>query len=299
MKIVAGLLLSIWVWAQELLPVVNIQAPGIQGIDRSILQQLQRDITQYLSTNRFSEDNFAANERVKCLFNIVVTALPSPTRFEGTMQVQAIRPVYGSTYETLTFNFNDPDFRIEYNATQTLQFSENAYVDNLTALLNFYAYLILGMDYDSFGPEAGLPFFQKAQQILNLAAANSAEPGWQPGGNFLRSRYWVLENLLNTSYKNYHTLLYRYHREGLDKMHKDPQGAREVLLQVLQEMVKFSQENPNSVLIRLFVDTKGTELMQAFRKAVPEQKQRFVASMKHLDPNNLSVYENLLQEEGP
>ncbi|MCS7188587.1 MAG: DUF4835 family protein [Bacteroidia bacterium] len=283
--------------AQELIPVVNIQAPGIQGIDRTILQQLQQDITQYLSNNRFSNDIFAPNERIKCLINIVITALPSPTRFEGTMQVQAIRPVYGSTYETLTFNFNDPDLRFEYNATQTLQFSENAYIDNLTSLLNFYAYMILGMDYNSFGLEAGIPFFQKAQNILNLAAANSSEPGWQPMGNFLRSRYWLLENLLNTSYKAYHGLIYRYHREGLDKMYKDPQGAREVLLQVIQEMVKFSQENPNSTLIRLFVDTKGTELMQAFRRSMPEQKQRFVANMKILDPNNLTVYENLLQEE--
>ncbi len=288
-----------WLLAQELLPIVNIQAPGIQGVDRTILQQLQRDITQYLSTTRFSEDQFAPNERIKCLFNIVVTALPNPTRFEGTLQVQAIRPVYGSTYETLTFNFNDPDFKIDYNATTTLQFSENTYVDNLTSLLNFYAYLILGMDYDSFGPEAGLPFFQKAQQVMNLAAANSAEPGWQPGGNFLRSRYWILENLLNASYKNFHKLFYRYHREGLDKFHKDPLAAREVLLQVLAEMVRFSQENPNSALVRLFVDTKGTELMQAFRRSTPEQKQRFVAAMKLLDPNNLSVYENLLQEEGP
>ncbi|MCS7297758.1 MAG: DUF4835 family protein [Bacteroidia bacterium] len=284
-------------WAQELLPIVNIQAPGIQGIDRSLLQQLQQDITQYLSTNRFSEDVFAPNERIKCLFNIVITALPNPTRFEGTIQVQAIRPVYNSTYETLTFNFNDPELRINYTATQTLQFSENTYVDNLTALLNFYAYLILGMDYNSFGLEAGTPFFQRAQQVLNLAAANSSEPGWQPTGNFLRSRYWILENLLNSSYRSFHTLFYRYHREGLDKMHKDPAAARETLLQVLQEMMRFSQENPNSVLIRLFVDTKGTELMQAFRKALPEQKQRFVTIMRQLDPNNLTVYENLLQEE--
>ncbi|MCS6894941.1 MAG: DUF4835 family protein [Bacteroidia bacterium] len=285
-------------WAQELLPIVNIQAPGIQGIDRSILQQLQQDITQYLSTNRFSDDVFAPNERIKCLFSIVITALPNPTRFEGTIQVQAIRPVYNSTYETLTFNFNDPDLRINYTATQTLQFSENTYVDNLTALLNFYAYMILGMDYDSFGAESGLPYFQKAQQILNLAAANSNEPGWQPTGNFLRSRYWVMENLLNSSYKAFHTLFYRYHREGLDKMHKDPSAARETLLQVLQDMVRFSQENPNSTLIRLFVDTKGTELMQIFQKSLPEQKQRFVAAMKQLDPNNLSGYENLLQEGG-
>ncbi len=296
MRWLSLLLLSL-LGAQELLPVVNIQAPGIQGIDRTLLQQLQRDITQYLSTNRFSEDVFAPNERIKCLINIVITGLPSPTRFEGTMQVQAIRPVYMSTYETLTFNFNDPDFRIEYSATQTLQFSENTYLDNLTALLNFYAYMILGADYDSFGPEAGIPFFQKAQQMLNLAAANSAEPGWQPGGNFLRSRYWLLENLLNSSYKAYHTLMYRYHRDGLDKMYKDPTAAREVLLEVLQGMVKFSQENPNSTLIRLFVDTKSTELMQIFRKSTAEQKQRFVAAMRLLDPNNLSVYENLLQEE--
>jgi hypothetical protein len=284
-------------WAQELLPVVNIQAPGIQGIDRSVLQQMQQDIQQYLSNNRFSDDVFAPNERIKCFFNIVLTALPSPTRFEGTMQVQAIRPVYGSTYETLTLNFNDPDFKVNYSPTQTLQFSENAYVDNLTSLLNFYAYLILGMDYDSFGPEAGIPYFQKAQQVLNLAAANSSEPGWQPGGNFLRSRYWLLENLLNSSYKEFHAIFYRYHREGLDKMHEDIQAAREKILLTLASLASFQQNQPNSILTRAFIDAKSTELMQMFQKATVDQRQRFVAVMKQVDPTNYSVYESLLQEK--
>ncbi|MCS6790167.1 MAG: DUF4835 family protein [Bacteroidia bacterium] len=284
-------------WAQELLPIVNVQAPGIQGIDRSILQQMQRDITQYLMNNRFSEDVFAGNERIKCIFTITITALPNPTRFEGTMQVQAIRPVLNSTYETLVFNFNDQNFRVDYSATQTLQFSENTYIDNLTALLNFYAYIILGMDYNSFGAEAGIPFFQKAQQVVNLAAANSNESAWQPAGNFLRSRYWLVENLLNTSYKAFHSLMYRYHRDALDKMHKDLPASREVLLEVLLGMVKLAREHPNSILTRLFVDTKGNELMQIFQKSTSEQKQRFVEAMKQLDPNNLAVYENLLQEE--
>ncbi len=284
-------------WSQELLPVVNIQAPGIQGIDRTVLQQMQQDIQQYLSNNRFSDDAFAPNERIKCFFNIVITALPSATRFEGTMQVQAIRPVYGSTYETLTLNFNDPDFRVNYSPTQTLQFSENAYVDNLTALLNFYAYLILGMDYDSFGLEAGIPFFQKAQQVLNLAAANSSEPGWQPVGNFLRSRYWLLENLLNNSYKEFHAIVYRYNREGLDKMQQDVQVAREKILMTLASLASFQQNQPNSILTRVFIDAKSTELMQMFQKAPADQKQRFVLVMKQVDPTNYSVYESLLQEK--
>ncbi len=283
--------------AQELLPVVNIQAPGIQGIDRTVLQQMQRDIQQYLSNNRFSEDIFAPNERIKCFFNIVITALPSATRFEGTLQVQAIRPVYNSTYETLTLNFNDPDFKVNYSPTQTLQFSENSYVDNLTALLNFYAYLILGMDYDSFGAESGIPYFQKAQQVLNLAAANSSEPGWQPGGNFLRSRYWLLENLLNSSYKEFHTIFYRYHREGLDKMHEDNQSASEKILMTLASLASFQQNHPNSALTRAFMDAKSTELMQMFQKAPVDKKQRFVVVMKQVDPTNYSVYESLLQEK--
>jgi len=288
--------LSTLLIAQELLPTVSIQAPGIQGIDRTVLQQMQQDIQQYLSNNRFSDDAFMPNERIKCFLNIVITALPSPTRFEGTMQVQAIRPVYNSTYETLTLNFNDPDFRINYSPTQTLQFSENAYIDNLTALLNFYAYLIIGIDYDSFGTEAGMPFFQRGQQILNLAAANSSEPGWQPGGNFLRSRYWLLENLLNSSYKEFHVIMYRYHREGLDKMHEDAQAAREKVLMTLANLASFQQSQPNSILVRAFMDAKNTELMQVFQKAPVDQRQRFVAVMKQVDPTNYSVYESLLQE---
>lgn len=286
-----------WVLAQELLPIVNIQAPGIQGIDRMVLQQLQRDIQQYLSSNRFSEEPFQPNERIKCFFNIVLTALPSPTRFEGTMQVQAIRPVYNSTYETLTLNFNDQDFRVEYSPTNTLQFSENSYTGNLTAILNFYAYIILGMDFDSFGMGAGKPYFEKAQQVLNLAAANSSEPGWQPGGNFLKSRYWLVENLLNSSYQAFHQVMYQYHRQGLDWFHEDPQAAREKVLLSLAALGAFMQSQPNSILVRVFMDAKSTELMQMFQKAMPDQKQRFVAVMKQVDPTNYSVYETLLQEK--
>ncbi len=283
--------------AQELLPIVNIQAPGIQGIDRTVLQQLQQDIQQYLSSNRFSDERFQPNERIKCFFNIIITALPSPTRFEGSLQVQAIRPVYNSTYETLTLNFNDQDFRIEYSPTNTLQFSENTYTGNLTAILNFYAYIILGMDFDSFGAGAGKPYFEKAQQILNMAAANGSEPGWQPGGNFLRSRYWFVENLLNSSYQEFHRVMYQYHRQGLDAFHEDPQLAREKILLSLAALAAFLQSQPNSILVRVFIDAKSTELMQMFQKALPDQKQRFVAVMKQVDPTNYSVYETLLQEK--
>lgn len=283
--------------AQELLPVVNIQAPGIQGIDRTVLQQLQRDITQYLSTNRFTEDVFEPQERIRCLLTIVITRAPSPTRFEGTCQVQAIRPVYQSTYETQTLNFQDPNFSIEYNPNQTLQFSLVNYVDNLTSLLNFYAYIIIGLDYDSFGEDAGIPYFQKAQQILNMAAPNANDLGWTPSGNVMRSRYWLVENLLNSSYSSFHKVLYKYHRQGLDKMYRDLPTARSTILECLQSIATLQASNPNTLLVRLFIDTKSTEILQIFRKATPEEKQQLIQYMRQIDPSNIGAYEALLQEE--
>ncbi len=286
---------SFYMYAQELQCMVSVQAPTIQGIDPTILQQFQRDVMQYMNQRRWTNDQFEEREKIKCSITIIITALPSNDRFEGTAQVTATRPVYNSTYETQVFNFMDKQFRCNYVPFQNFEFSENTFVNNLVSQLNFYAYMILGFDYASFSNRGGIPIFQKAQNMVNLAQ-NANEAGWRAMDDPHRSRYWLAENVLNNSYSTIHDIIYRYHREGLDKMESDVNAGRAVILETLVELQKLFNNNPNIFVIRAFLDAKNIELAQLFKKAFPEEKQKFLRIMEQLDPDKMSQYEAINRE---
>ncbi|MCS7085431.1 MAG: DUF4835 family protein [Bacteroidia bacterium] len=282
-------------WAQELNCRVNIQRPNIQGVDVTVFNNMQKEITDYMNNNRWTDHQFEALEKIPCFINIVITAMPAADRFEGTAQVQARRYAYNSSYETLTLNFNDRDFKINYVPFQTLQFSENSYVNNLCSILNFYAFVILGFDYDSYSLEGGVDFFERARNIVNLSNANG-EPGWAPmTGN--RNRFWLIENVLNNNYKNIHTILYRYHREGLDKMAEDVNAGRSVIMECVVELEKLFNQNQNLYFTRIFLDTKTDELINIFRRAPQADKARFVQIMTRIDAASASQYQQVLAED--
>lgn len=282
------------VLAQELNCTVNIQRPNIQGIDPSLFQNMQKEIFEFMNLRKWTQDDFKPEERIKCMINIVFTnGSPGGDRFEGTMQVQVTRPVLNSNYETVTLNFQDRDMRINYVPFQTVQFSENSYVNNLSSILTFWGYVILGTDYDTFGKDAGTEFYEKARNIMNLAVP-SGEPGWQAmDGN--RSRYWLVENLLNNSYVGFRKAYYSYHREGLDVMHEDVMKGRRAVLAALEEVERVFAQNPNLFIIRVFTDAKANELIPMFKKAEPTDKQKFVRIMSRLDPNNASKYNSVME----
>jgi hypothetical protein len=296
--LVISLLLSVLhLQSQELFCRVNIQAPNITGIDKNILNQMQQDITQYMNNRKWSNHNFEPNERIKCIINIVITGLPSADRFEANATIQATRPVYNSTYETVTFNFQDKSFNFNYLPTQNLVFSETNYENNLVTLLNFYAFVILGMDYDTFSPLGGTPFFQRAQNMINLAAS-SGESGWRAfDGDGRRNRFWLIENLLNNSYKNFRTAIYKYHREGLDKMESDVNAGREKVVEAIEDIQKVHIQNPNIFLTQVFFETKNQELVNILKNAFPEIKQRFLRAVEITDPARMNTYSTINQKQ--
>ncbi|MBX3102030.1 MAG: DUF4835 family protein [Bacteroidetes bacterium] len=287
-------LLAVPVMGQELNCTVNIQKPNIQGIDPSVFQNMQKEIFEFMNLRKWTQDDFKAEERIKCNINIVFTnGSPGGDRFEGTMQIQVIRPVLNSNYETVTLNFQDRDMRINYVPFQTVQFSENTYINNLSSILTFWGYVILGIDYDTFGKDAGTEFFEKARNIMNLAVPGG-EPGWQAmDGN--RNRYWLVENLLNNSYASFRSAYYGYHRQGLDAMHEDVVKGRKAVLSSLETVEKVFTQNPNLFIIRVFTDAKGNELIPMFKKADPADKQKFIRIMSRLDPNNASKYNSVME----
>jgi hypothetical protein len=290
-----GLLLApASVQAQELNASVAIQSQAVSnaGVDQSVFNQMQQDIEKYLNQTRFTDHVYKPKERIKCRINIRLTQVPSNNRFKGEFQVQLTRPVYNSSYETVLLKFTDDDITFEYVPFQNLRYSENTFVSNLTSLLNFYALVMLGFDYDSFGMESGIPYFERARNILNISQ-NKGFSGWQAMDG-RRNRYWLIENMLNNSYQDIHKILYKYHRQGLDQMANDVQTGRQAIMESLTLLRDLYVNNPNMYIVNLFLSAKRDELIKIMRGAFSDTKQKFVRVMQKLDPNNLSRYKKVM-----
>ncbi len=281
------------VHAQELNCTVDIQVLNV-AIERSILTNLQRDMANYLNTRRFTDHTYEPQERIKCNLTLVLNIATVQGRFEGTCQIQAMRPVYGTNYETVTFNFNDKTFIFNYDPSTVLNASENQYQNNLLSLLDYYGLMILGFDYDSFSLEGGIPYFQRAQQVLNVAQT-SQDISWTNRDPNQRNRYWLAENMLNNSYSALHKVWHTYHRKGMDMLAQKGSEGRAAIAGCMTELQKLNQLNPNIVGIRTFIDAKRGELGQVLHGATPDQKKIVLEVLGILDPTNLDAYTQALQ----
>lgn len=279
--------------AQELFCNVSVNASQIQS-DKQVFEDMQQTISRYLNFQQWGSDEFTIDERIRVNFQILVNQRPSPDRFSCTFNIQVYRPTLNATYETILLNVSDKNCSFTYVPFQQMQFVENTYNDELTALLNFYAYLILGFDYDSFAPNGGAAFFQKAQEIVNLAASSSNELGWRSSESN-KNRYWIVENLMNSRYKGFHTVLYKYHRQGLDQMESNPAKGRRAIIDGLREMQRVHRQNPLMPITRLFLDTKDDELVKVFGKAFANDKKEFVEIMQDIDPSNIAEYNKVME----
>jgi len=278
--------------AQELLCTVNIDANRIQS-DRSVFEDMRQNISNYMNFNKWTEDQFEPHERIRCNLQIVVRERPSANYFVCEANIQVFRPVYNSTYETVLVNLRDASFNFPYVAFQNLQFVQNTYNDNLTALLNFYAYVILGFDYASFSPNGGMPFFKQAQEQVNLAS-NARESGWKSAdGN--RNRFWLIENLTNASYRNFHQVFFTYHRKGLDQLVENDQQSRKNISDALRQLQALNRQNPLLWLTKIMLDAKQTELVKIFQDALINEKKVFVDIMQDIDPSNIAEYNRVME----
>ncbi len=281
-------------FTQEMWVSVSVSAPQFQS-DKAVFDDMQKNITEYMNNRKWTGDKFQNEERIKANMVILINERPEIERFKGTLQLRVVRPVFNSTYETVLLDIQDKNFVANYVPFQTLEFSEQSYIDNLTATLNFYAYIILGFDYDTYSLNGGAEFFNKAQNMVSLAQ-NSKEPGWNSFDD-QKSRYWLSQNLISASFKQVHNVMYVYHRQGLDIMEKDMNKARQNILGTIKEMQKLNQQNPGSYIARIFCDAKDMELVGIFKKAFTHEKQQFLASMETLDPPGKNAYEKIMEEE--
>ena len=281
--------------AQELRCNISISAQKIQGANRTVFETMQSDLYEFMNNRKWTDQKFAMDERIECSFFINLDKQISSDEFTGTIKVQARRPVFNSSYETMLLNINDNDFDAKYIEYQTLEFNETSNKDNLTNILAYYAYIILGMDYDSFSPEGGTEFFQKAQTIVNNSQS-AREKGWKAYESE-RNRYWLVENILNKSYSGFRSTTYQYHRQGLDIMYdKSPEG-RAAIAESLKSIQKVFRSRPSLYILQVFFDAKSDELVNVFSKSFPDEKNRVSVILNECDPSNGSKYEKILKSE--
>ncbi len=284
---------SITVRGQELNCSVTINATQVQTSDRGIFSDMENAIEQFMNTRKWTNDIFRPHEKINCNFLINITKMPAIGTFEASVQVQSARPVFNTNYPSLLFNFADRDWEFEYIESMPLEFSDNNFTTNLTSMLAFYAYVIIGLDYDSFSELGGTPHFQKALQVVNNAQ-QSSHSGWQALGSN-RNRYWLIEALINTQNQPLRKMLYSYHRLALDTFGEDPDKSRTIILEGLRELKKIRDINPNSILIVSFLDAKGKELANVFSNGNIQVRREAYDIITAIDPSNRSSYEKILQ----
>ncbi len=279
--------------AQELNCAVTVNYSRIGGADQQFYQAMETTIREFLNTRRWTTDVYQEQERIVCNITIMLEERVSTNQFKATTTIQSTRPVHNSGYSSVLLNHTDPDWVFEYVEFQPLEFNENSHLNNLSSLLAFYVYTILGLDYDSFSMLGGTPFHQRAQQIV-INAQNAPEPGWRQNQN-LRNRYWLNENLNSQSFKGFREGLYIYHRQGLDVMSKPDNmiEARKKTTEAITKMHQVHKSKPGSMLQQVYLAGKMTELLGLYSKAQPAEKSSVVTMLSEIDPSNILQYQKI------
>lgn len=283
--------------AQELNCQVTVQsnpALDVTTTEKEIFKQLEQTVFELMNNTSWTKDEFEVEERVNCILQISITAIPSTGNYQANMQVQSTRPVFNTTYNTTVFNFLDEDLNFSYRRNERLQFTENQFVNNLTSVLAFYAYYVLGLDADTFAENGGDPYYSKAQNIVTLAQS-AGGTGWKASEKGRKNRYWLIENQLQELFAPLRVCLYEYHRDGLDQMYEDQNKARTAIYEALQKLQSVNSARPGSVNVLNLLQAKIRELKNIYRDAEQRQKNDVVNLLKRLDPANSSKYQEILE----
>ncbi len=289
--------------AQELNCKVKVLAEKIQNVDAKVFKTLEGSISEFLNNRKWTNDQFDATEKIDCSILINVTAVMKDQEnvYQATMTVQSSRPVYNTGYNSTLINYSDKNLAFRYVEFQQLEFSETRVVgtdilaSNLTATLAYYAYMILGFDYDSFSLNGGTDYFKKAQNIVNNAPENKAIEGWKASERGQKNRYWIVDNLFNSRFAEFHNAMYLYHRLGMDKMYEKPEDARKQILACIEKLSVINKENPSSALIQVFFTAKGDEIAKIVAQCSREDKQKYIPMLSVMDVTNAQRYQQLMK----
>jgi hypothetical protein len=283
-------------FAQEFQFTVNLnyeQLVAQQKTDPQSMNQLQTYMNDFLNNTRWTNDQFAKEEKIKCKLNVNLTRSLAQGSYEGNAQLIVSRPVYNSTYETVLFTYVDKNFTFTYLPTTQLYFNENSYTEELPYILAFYANIALIFDYDSFSKMGGTPYVQKAFNLVNQARNSSPNKrGWDSNGDS-KNRYWLIENLMSQQFTPFREGMYKYYRQGLDVATQNPAETRTKVLEFLNIMKEVNQLRPASVVVNSFFDAKSDELYRILIEGLPEQRAQAYSLLVGLDPSKTQLYQRL------
>ncbi len=276
--------------AQELNARVTLLAPQVSNISKPTLDALQRTIRDFLNNNKFSTENYKPTERIECSFVITINSWDGGSGYTAEAQIQSSRPVFNSSYNSTLLNMSDKNFDFSYNDGSTIDFSDQNYISNISALLSYYSYTIIAMDKDSFAKMGGTTYYKKAQNIINLAQA-SANAGWKaPDG--LRNRFWFNENVLNPVFSELRAFIYSYHLNGLDQLTDNDKGLNQIVdaLPALQQMDK---QKLGSIFPNVYFASKAEEVTNVLSKLNTQERLKAYNMLAEIDPANIGKYEGL------
>lgn len=280
------------VHAQELKCQVSVMAPQVTNVEASVFDQLETDIMEFMNGRRWTQDEFTLEERIECSIQITISKARTPTDFEGSIQVQASRPVYNSDYNAPMFMINDNDFNLSYTPGTMLQYSPDQFRDNLTSVLAFYAFLILGIDYDSFSFEGGTAMYMNAQTVVsNAQGLSNPPPGWSASDG-RQSRYSLIDNILSQTFRPLRRCYYDYHRRGLDIAYDNSGEARKVISDAIIALRTVHRIRPASYNLQTFFMAKHREIVNLFEGAPEGERARILPILKLIDPGNIESYDN-------
>ncbi len=278
--------------AQELNCRVEINTDQIEGTNKQVFQTLQSALNDYINTTRWTNTQFSSNEKIECtLFLTVKEYKEDENLIKGDLQVQSIRPVYNSAYTTTLLNFKDQRIEFTYQENEPLIYNENNMESNLTAIFNYYVYLILAIDFDSFAPRGGDPYWEKVERIVQMGQS-SGETGWRAFED-TKNRAAVLAAFTDQSTQGLRDMLYEYHLKGLDQMSVSPDKGRQAITQTLDRLTAVYKAQPMSVGLSMFRDAKLDELVNVYSKAPSDERESVYKLLEPLYPTDQSRLEQI------
>lgn len=285
--------------AQELDCRVTINSDQIQGSNKQVFSTLQTSITEYLNNRKFTNQTVTQQERIECSVLIVVNGYDEANNmFNCELTLQARRPVFETSYTTPLLNMKDNNFNFKYAEYDQLEFQDNSFSSNLTALLTYYAYLVMGWDADTYAKMGGTPYFQQCENIVSNAQSASIEGGEMKGWKAFddhRNRYAIINNLMDDAFKPLRLYFYEYHRLGLDMMSANVDNGRAAIAKNIEVLRKVNRARPETALVALFLDAKNQELTDIFTKGTPDEKKNVYQILFDVDPTRVNTYEKIKQ----
>lgn len=286
---------SILTFSQELNFTVIINSDRARIQNTNVFTQMKNSFEQFLNGRSWTTDEFKPEERIKGNLLITINDVPQVGVYSATVQIQTVRPIYGTDYESLAFNFADRNWNFEYIESQPLEFNRFTFLNNISSLLAFYANIALGLDYDTFEKEGGSQFFAIANDIVNNAQ-QSGRAGWVQSTSDRRNRYWLINDIYTSSvFSSIREAYYLYHRQGLDLLQVEPETAYQNILEAIKLVAAANKTQPNGIFTISFMDAKSDEISQILKNASLEIRTEAVGLLLEVDPNNARKYNELLK----